>query len=39
MKYTNPLNYMTYLLTNVRNKQTTLVLPPEFNTSNLAQIG
>jgi hypothetical protein len=35
----NPLNYMTYLLSNVRNKHATLLLPTEFEGSSIAQIG
>ena len=35
----NPLNYMNYLFSNVRNKNVTLLLPTEFTESNLAQIG
>jgi len=35
----NPLNYMTYLFSNVRNKNITLLLPTEFADSNIAQIG
>ena len=32
----NPLSYMTYLLTNARNKTETLLLPTEFEVSNTA---
>lgn len=35
----NPLNYMNYLFSNVRNKNLTLLLPTEFAGSNIAQIG
>jgi len=35
----NPLNYMNYLFSNVRNKNLTLLLPTEFADSNIAQIG
>ena len=35
----NPLTYMTYLLTNVRNKNITLLMPHEFNEVNITQIG
>jgi transposase len=35
----NSLTYMTYLLSNVRNKSTTLPMPHEFNQTNTAQIG
>lgn len=35
----NPLTYMTYLLSNVRNKNVTLLLPDEFDQNNITQIG
>jgi len=35
----NPLTYMTYLLSNVRNKNVTLLLPDEFTASRIEQIG
>jgi transposase len=35
----NPLTYMTYLLSNARNKNITLPMPHEFNQTNIAQIG
>ncbi len=35
----NPLTYMTYVLSNVRNKNITLLLPDEFDQNSLAQIG
>jgi transposase len=35
----NPLSYMTYLLSNVRNKNITLSMPHEFNAVNITQIG
>ncbi len=35
----NPLTYMTYLLSNVRNKNITLLLPDEFDQNNITQIG
>jgi len=35
----NPLTYMTYLLSHVRNKKITLLLPDEFDGSSVSQIG
>lgn len=35
----NPLTYMTYVLSKVRNKNITLLLPDEFDQNNLAEIG
>ena len=35
----NPLTYLTYVLSNVRNKQITLLTPDEFTASNMTQIG
>ncbi len=35
----NPLNYMTYLLANARNKNKLLLLPTEYDGSNIAHIG
>ncbi len=35
----NPLTYMTYLLSNVRNKNITLQLPDEFDQNDITQIG
>jgi hypothetical protein len=35
----NSLTYMTYLLSNVRNKAITLPMPHEFNQINITQIG
>ena len=35
----NPLSYMTYLLTHARNKNERLLLPTEFDGSNIAHIG
>ena len=35
----NPLTYMTYLLSNARNKAMTLLMPHEFNQTNITQIG
>jgi transposase len=35
----NPLTYMTYILSNVRNKDIELLLPDEFDASSLTQIG
>ena len=35
----NPLTYMTYVLTNVRNKQVMLLTPDEFGASDLTQVG
>lgn len=35
----NPLTYMTTVLSQVRNHQVTLLLPDEFNESNITQIG
>lgn len=34
----NPLTYMTYLLTNARNKAITLLMPHVFNQTNITQI-
>ena len=33
------MNYLTYLLSNARNKSTALLLPTEYHASNLAPIG
>jgi transposase len=35
----NPFSYVTYLLSNVRNKNITLFMPHEFNKVNITQIG
>ena len=35
----NPLTYLTYVLSNVRDKRVTLLTPDEFNASNITQIG
>jgi IS66 C-terminal element len=35
----NPLTYMTYLLSNVRNKNITLLMPHEFTQTNIPHIG
>jgi hypothetical protein len=35
----NPLTYLTYVLSNVRNKHITLLTPDEFTASNMTQIG
>jgi transposase len=35
----DPLTYMTYVLSNVPNRQVTLLTPDEFGPSNLTQIG
>jgi hypothetical protein len=35
----NPLTYMTYLLSHVRNKKITLLLPDEFDGSSVSKIG
>ena len=35
----NPLTYLTYVLSNVRNKQVTLLTPDEFTGSNIAHAG
>jgi len=35
----NPLTYMTYVLSSVRNKNITLLLPDEFDQNNRVQIG
>ena len=35
----NPLTYLTYVLSNVRNKQVTLLTPDEFSDSNIAHVG
>jgi hypothetical protein len=34
-----PLTYLTYVLSNVRNKQVTLVTPDEFTAFNITNIG
>jgi len=34
----NPLTYMTYLLSNARNKAMTLLMLHEFNQTNITQI-
>jgi transposase len=35
----NPLTYMTYVLSNVRNKAITLLMPHEFHQINIVQVG
>ena len=35
----NPLTYLTYVLSNVRDKRVILLTPDEFNASNITQIG
>lgn len=35
----NPLNYMNYVFSNLRDKSVTLKLPTEYTTSNIAEIG
>jgi hypothetical protein len=35
----NPLTYLTYVLTNARNKSITLPTPDEFTVSNIAHVG
>jgi hypothetical protein len=35
----NPLTYMTYVLSHVRDKRVTLLTPDEFCASDLTQIG
>ena len=35
----NPLTYMTYLLSHVRDRRVTLLTPDEFCASDLTQIG
>lgn len=34
----NPLNYLTYVLANVRNKTSRLLTPDEYSTSNVGPI-
>jgi len=35
----NPLTYLTYILSNARNKSITLPTPDEFTASNIAHVG
>ena len=35
----NPLTYLTYVLSHVRDKQVTLLTPDEFTVSNITHIG
>jgi transposase len=35
----NPLTYLTYVLSHVRDKRVTLLTPDEFHASDLTQIG
>jgi len=39
LKKVNPFIYITYLLSNVRNKAIKLPMPHEFNQTNIGQIG
>jgi hypothetical protein len=36
---TNPLTYLTYVLSHVRDKQVTLLTPDEFTVCNITHIG
>jgi hypothetical protein len=35
----NPVTYLTYVLSHIRDKRVTLLTPDEFACSNLTQIG